>query len=170
MYYLGVTSNIMSLGGLALAIGVLVDASIVMVENAYRHVSETPDGRPATCRRDQPRRDRRRPRSRSARPIFFSLAIIIVSFLPVFLLEAQEGRMFRPLAFTKTFAMVAASLLSITLVPVLMTIFIRGRRLQPGGAESRSRGCSAWLYEPVLRLALRWKWTALLRQLRGRSR
>src|SRR5215472_1737661 len=94
MYYLDVTSNIMSLGGLALAIGVLVDASIVMVENAYRHVSETPDGRPATVPlEDQPAAVIAAARQ-VGRPIFFSLAIIILSFLPVFLLEAQEGRMF----------------------------------------------------------------------------
>src|SRR5256714_9978374 len=113
MYYLGVTSNIMSLGGLALAIGVLVDASIVMVENAYRHVSEpehTVDARPAA----QPDPIIRAAKQ-VARAIFFSLAIIVISFAPVFLLEAQEGRMFRPLAFTKPFVMVAASPLSFTL-------------------------------------------------------
>src|SRR2546429_434001 len=127
MYYLDVTSNIMSLGGLALAIGVLVDASIVMVENAYRHVSESAQ---AVAYEDQPRAVLASARQ-VGRAIFFSLAIIIVSFVPVFLLEAQEARMFRPLASTKTFAMVCASLLSITLVPVLMTTFIRGRRLEP---------------------------------------
>ncbi len=95
-----------------------------------------------------------------ARPIFFSLAIIIVSFVPVFLLEAQEGRMFRPLAFTKTSVMIVASLLSITLVPVLMTLFIRGRRLRPESRNPVSRFCAS-LYAPVLRLALRWKWAAL---------
>ena len=100
-------------------------------------------------------------RSRWAAPIFFSLAIIILSFVPVFLLEAQEGRMFRPLAFTKTFAMASASLLSITLVPVLMTLFLRGRRLRPEAANPFYR-LSIAIYEPVLRLALRWKWTALL--------
>jgi len=99
--------------------------------------------------------------SQVARAIFFSLAIIIVSFVPVFLLEAQEGRMFRPLAFTKTSVMVFASLLSITLVPVLMTVFIRGRRLKPERANPISRFC-AWLYEPMLRLALRWRWVTLL--------
>src|SRR5207237_6616250 len=92
---------------------------------------------------------------------FFSLAIIVVSFVPVFLLEAQEGRMFRPLAFTKTFAMVAASLLSITLVPVLMIIFIRGKRLKSESQNPISR-LFAWIYEPLLRVALRWKWAALL--------
>src|SRR5204862_2826737 len=86
-----------------------------------------------------------------ARAIFFSLAIIVVSFVPVFLLEAQEGRMFRPLAFTKTFAMVGASILSITFVPVLMTIFIRGRRLKPESANPVSRMFTA-LYDPIIRL------------------
>jgi Cu(I)/Ag(I) efflux system membrane protein CusA/SilA len=155
MYYLGVTSNIMSLGGLALAIGVLVDASIVMVENAYRHISEE-----GIAYEEQPRAIVRAAKQ-VARPIFFSLAIIVISFVPVFLLEAQEGRMFRPLAFTKTFAMMAASLLSITLVPVLMILFIRGKRLKPESQNPISR-VFAWLYEPILRLALRWKWAALL--------
>src|SRR5438093_640726 len=148
MYYLGVTSNIMSLGGLALAIGVLVDASIVMVENAYRHVSEP----------EQPIAYEQQPAAiigaakQVARAIFFSLAIIIASFVPVFLLEAQEGRMFRPLAFTKTFAILAASILSITLVPVLMILFIRGKRLKPESKNPVSR-VFAWIYEPILRLA-----------------
>src|SRR5207248_8849458 len=144
-------------GGLALAIGVLVDASIVMVENAYRHVSEPAQAIPYE---DQPRAILRAAKQ-VGRAIFFSLAIIIVSFVPVFLLEAQEGRMFRPLAFTKTFAMLAASLLSITLVPVLMTIFIRGKRLKPESRNPVSRFFT-WLYEPVIRAALRWSWTALL--------
>src|SRR5229473_3025182 len=155
MYYLDVTSNIMSLGGLALAIGVLVDASIVMVENAYRHVSEE-----GIAYEDQPAAIVHAAKQ-VARAIFFSLAIIVVSFVPVFLLEAQEGRMFRPLAFTKTFAMVAASILSITLVPVLMTIFIRGKRLKPESLNPISR-VFTWIYDPIIRLALRWRWTALL--------
>jgi Cu(I)/Ag(I) efflux system membrane protein CusA/SilA len=155
MYYLDVTSNIMSLGGLALAIGVLVDASIVMVENAYRHISEE-----VISYEEQPRAIVQAAKQ-VARPIFFSLAIIVISFVPVFLLEAQEGRMFRPLAFTKTFAMMAASLLSITLVPVLMIMFIRGKRLKPESQNPISR-LFAWIYEPILRLALRWKWMALL--------
>jgi Cu(I)/Ag(I) efflux system membrane protein CusA/SilA len=155
MYYLDVTSNIMSLGGLALAIGVLVDASIVMVENAYRHISDEQvpyDEQPKAIIGAA---------KQVARAIFFSLIIIVVSFVPVFLLEAQEGRMFRPLAFTKTFAMVAASILSITLVPVLMTTFIRGRHLKPESQNPISR-FFAWLYDPVIRLALHWKWTALV--------
>jgi len=166
MYYLDVSSNIMSLGGLALAVGVLVDASIVMVENAYRHVSEAEESRRPTSAsttveyEEQPRAIVNAAKQ-VARPIFFSLAIIIVSFAPVFLLEAQEGRMFRPLAFTKTSVMVMASLLSITLVPVLMTVFIRGRRLRPESASPVSR-VFTWMYEPVLRAVLRFKWTALL--------
>ena len=154
MYYLGVSANIMSLGGIALAIGVLVDASIVMVENAYRHVSEA-----NVPYAEQPRVILAAARQ-VGRPIFFSLAIIIVSFVPVFLLEAQEGRMFRPLAFTKTFAMAFASILAISLVPVLMTVFIRGRRLRPESANPITRFFT-WLYAPVLRLALVWRWTAL---------
>src|SRR5262245_14369990 len=128
-----------------------------MVENAYRHVSE-PDH--ALAYEAQPAVIVGAARQ-VGRAIFFSLAIIIVSFVPVFLLEAQEGRMFRPLAFTKTSAMMWASLLSITVVPVLMVIFIRGRRLRPESANPISRFFT-WLYEPVLRLALRFKWTALV--------
>ena len=173
MHYLGVTSNIMSLGGLALAIGVLVDASIVMVENAYRHVSEGEHTLDAPTASNSASSESRtvsygeqprliiRAAKQVARAIFFSLAIIVVSFVPVFLLEAQEGRMFRPLAFTKTFAMVAASILSITLVPVLMTMFIRGKRLKPEARNPVSRFFSA-VYAPVIRLALQWRWMALL--------
>ncbi|MEX2272602.1 MAG: CusA/CzcA family heavy metal efflux RND transporter [Vicinamibacterales bacterium] len=161
MYYLGVTANIMSLGGIALAIGVLVDASIVMVENAYRHVSEPVEGHAAPPSPDDQPRVVIAAARQVGRAIFFSLAIIIVSFVPVFLLEAQEGRMFRPLAFTKTFAMVFASILSITLVPVLMTIFIRGKKLRPESDNPVSRFFTR-LYAPVLRLALGWRWTALL--------
>src|SRR2546428_1464620 len=155
MYYLDVTSNMMSLGGLAVAIGVLVDASIVMVENAYRHVSEERvpyEEQPAAIARAA---------KQVGRAIFFSLTIIIVSFVPVFLLEAQEGRMFRPLAFTKTFAIGFASVLAITLVPVLMVLFIRGKRLKPESRNPISRFFGA-IYDPIIRLALRWKWTALL--------
>ena len=156
MSYLGVSANIMSLGGIALAIGVLVDAAIVMVENAYRCVAEaSPVG--GVARADIIIGAAKQ----VGRPIFFSLVIVIVSFAPVFLLEAQEGRLFRPLAFTKTFAMIAASLLSITLVPVLMTLFIRGRRLRPESENLVSRFFTM-LYAPVLRLALRWRWAALV--------
>jgi copper/silver efflux system protein len=158
MRYLDVNANIMSLGGIALAIGVLVDAAIVMVENAHRRVAGTEDGQ-AVPYDEQPRAIVSAA-TQVARPIFFSLAIIIVSFVPVFLLEAQEGRLFRPLAFTKTSVMVCASLLSITVVPVLMGLFIRGRHLRPESRNPVSRFFAS-LYAPVLRLALRWKWAAL---------
>ena len=160
MYYMGVSANIMSLGGIALAIGVLVDAAIVMVENAYRHLSEPREDGTMVPYEEQPR-VAVAAATQVGRAIFFSLAIIIVSFAPVFLLEAQEGRMFRPLAFTKTFAMAAAALLSISLVPVLMALFIRGRKLRPESENPLSRFFT-FLYAPVLKLALRWRWAALL--------
>jgi Cu(I)/Ag(I) efflux system membrane protein CusA/SilA len=159
MYYLGVTSNIMSLGGLALAIGVLVDAAIVMVENAYRRVSE-PGAEGVVALADQPRAVIGAARQ-VGRAIFFSLAIIVVSFAPVFLLEAQEGRMFKPLAYMKTFAMIAAAVLSITVVPVLMVMLIRGTRLRPESQNPISRAFGA-VYDPILRAALRWRWAALV--------
>src|SRR5216110_3488536 len=122
MYFLHISSNIMSLGGFALAIGVLVDASIVIVENGYRHLSE------AGQVNEKQRRRILIDASKQVGPaLFFSLLVIVVYFLPVFLLEAQEGRMFRPLAWTKTLAVGFSSLLAITLVPVLMGLFIRGR-------------------------------------------
>jgi Cu(I)/Ag(I) efflux system membrane protein CusA/SilA len=160
MYYLHVTSNIMSLGGLALAIGVLVDAAIVMVENGYRQLSE----RQAAESDPLPEPQRRKILLDSAKQvgpaIFFSLMIIVVSFLPVFLLEAQEGRMFRPLAWTKTLAVGFSSILAITLVPVLMVLFIRGR-LTPESRNPISRITQA-IYLPVLRLCLRFRKTTLL--------
>jgi Cu(I)/Ag(I) efflux system membrane protein CusA/SilA len=161
MYYLGVSSNIMSLGGLALAIGVLVDAAIVMVENGYRHLSESQ-------LENDPRTKTARGRtaillgaSKQVAPaIFFSLLIIVVSFLPVFLLEAQEGRMFHPLAWTKTLAVGFSSILAITLVPALMPVFIRGK-LRPESRNPISRFTQA-LYLPVLRMCLRFPKTVLL--------
>ena len=160
MYFLHVSSNIMSLGGLALAIGVLVDAAIVMVENGYRHLAEGEgsSGKPPSAK------ERRQVLLRAAQQVapalFFSLLIIVVSFLPVFLLEAQEGRLFRPLAWTKTFAIAGSSILAITLVPVLMPLFIRGR-LRPESENPLSRGAQA-LYLPVLRRCLRYRKTTLL--------
>jgi Cu(I)/Ag(I) efflux system membrane protein CusA/SilA len=153
MYLLGVSSNIMSLGGLALAIGVLVDASIVMVENGYRHLAERQEK--DSTRVSEP--ERRQILINAAKQVgpalFFSLLIIVVSFLPVFLLEAQEGRMFRPLAWTKTLAVGSSSILAITLVPVLMVILIRGR-LRPERTNPISRVTQA-IYLPVLRFCLR---------------
>jgi Cu(I)/Ag(I) efflux system membrane protein CusA/SilA len=152
---LGLSANIMSLGGIALAIGVLVDAAIVMVENGYRRLVEEPlaakTGTNAVLEAAY----------QVGRPVFFSLAIIVVSFVPVFLLESQEGRMFRPLALTKTVGAAAATLLAITLVPALMALLLPGA----GRGEAKSnwivRACAS-VYEPVLRLALRRKWTCLV--------
>jgi copper/silver efflux system protein len=155
MYYLHVSSNIMSLGGLALAIGVLVDAAIVMVENGYRHLSESGLVKDA---------ERRRILIAAAKQVgpalFFSLIIIVVSFLPVFLLEAQEGRMFRPLAWTKTLAVAFSSLLAITLVPVLMVLFIRGK-LHPESENPVANATKA-IYLPILKFCLRYRKTTLL--------
>jgi Cu(I)/Ag(I) efflux system membrane protein CusA/SilA len=184
MYYLHVSSNIMSLGGLALAIGVLVDAAIVMVENGYRHLAErqsmlvgSPPGDVSNGpvpgalfekRAPTPAKISETERCRilldSAKQvgpaIFFSLVIIVVSFLPVFLLEAQEGRMFRPLAWTKTLAVGFSSILAITLVPVLMVLLIRGRLIP----ESRNpiSSITQAIYLPILRLCLRFRKITLL--------
>jgi len=154
MYFLNISSNIMSLGGFALAIGVLIDASIVIVENGYRHLSEAGE---------VDERQRRGILIGAAKQVgpalFFSLLVIVVSFLPVFLLEAQEGRMFRPLAWTKTLSVGFSSLLAITLVPVLMLIFIRGR-LRPEAKNPVSRITQA-IYLPVIRFALRHRWLTI---------
>jgi Cu(I)/Ag(I) efflux system membrane protein CusA/SilA len=148
MRLLGMNSNIMSLGGIAIAIGAMVDAAIVMIENAHKHLERLKPGESRTeamiaaCKEVGP-------------ALFFSLLIITVSFLPVFTLEAQEGRLFAPLAWTKTFAMAGAALLSVTLVPVLMLLFIRGRIL-PEAKNPVNRFLIA-LYRPVIAAVLRWK-------------
>ncbi|HEX9222005.1 MAG TPA: CusA/CzcA family heavy metal efflux RND transporter [Candidatus Acidoferrales bacterium] len=163
MYFLHVSSNIMSLGGLALAIGVLIDAAIVMVENGYRHLSEhlAATGASGAKLTEKERRRILMGAAKQVGPaIFFSLLVILVSFLPVFLLEAQEGRMFRPLAWTKTLSVAFSSILAITLVPVLMVIFIRGH-LRPESENPFSRWTQA-LYLPVLRFCLRHRKTTLL--------
>jgi len=160
MYYLHVSSNIMSLGGLALAIGVLVDAAIVMVENGYRQLSEHPSAETEGVSGTERRRILLNAAKQVGPAIFFSLVIIVISFLPVFLLEAQEGRMFRPLAWTKTLAVGFSSVLAISLVPVLMILFIRGK-LRPESKNPISRVTQA-IYLPVLRLCLRYRKTTLL--------
>jgi copper/silver efflux system protein len=160
MHLAGVSSNIMSLGGLALAIGVLVDAAIVMVENGYRHLSEYQERNPGPVASDVRCRVLIDAAKQVGPALFYSLLIIVVSFLPVFLLEAQEGRMFRPLAWTKTLAVASSSILAITLVPVLMTLLIRGR-LRPESANPVSR-FTQLLYLPVLRFCLRHRVLAIL--------
>lgn len=160
MYWLGVSSNIMSLGGIALAIGVLVDASIVMVENGHRHLSERQE-RDASPVSEPERHTILINSAKQVGPaLFFSLIIIVVSFMPVFLLEAQEGRMFRPLAWTKTVAIGSSSILAITLVPVLMVMLIRGG-LKPESANPISRVTQA-IYLPILKFCLRHRWQTIV--------
>ncbi|MBT9543881.1 MAG: efflux RND transporter permease subunit [Candidatus Sericytochromatia bacterium] len=152
MYFLGISANIMSLGGIAIAIGDLVDSAVVMIENAHKKLEEA-------AKSDQPA-DRKAiilsAAQEMGRPLFFSLLIITVSFLPVFTLEAQEGKLFKPLVYTKTFSMFFAALLSITLVPLLMSWLIRGR-IKPEGSNPVNRLLQVML-RPVLKLALRLKW------------
>ncbi len=156
MYLLGVSSNIMSLGGLALAVGVMVDASIVMVENGYRHLSDRQQNNSAAVKEPERRRILIHAAKQVGPALFFSLLIIVVSFLPVFLLQAQSGRMFRPLAWTKTLAVGSSSILAVTLVPVLMVMLIRGR-LRPEHTNPIARVTQA-IYLPILRFCLRHRW------------
>ena len=153
MRLLGMNSNIMSLGGIAIAIGAMIDAAIVMIENAHKHLERLAPGESRSraivdaCREVGP-------------ALFFSLLIITVSFLPVFTLEAQEGRLFAPLAWTKTFAMAGAALLSVTLVPVLMLLFIRGRVLPE--AKNPVNRLLIWIYRPVIAAVMRFKLVTIL--------
>jgi len=153
MYVLGLSSNIMSLGGIAIAIGAMVDAAIVMIENAHKHLERAPPNKPRTEVLIEAAIE-------VGPALFFSLLIITVSFLPIFALEAQEGRMFKPLAYTKTFSMAGAALLSVTLVPALMSLFVRGR-IMPEHRNPVNRGL-IWIYRPVIRTALRYKTTTIL--------
>ena len=148
----GLGANIMSLGGIAISIGVLVDAAIIMVENAHKHYEEW-----------QGKRTHLEIITRAAQEVgptlFFTLLVITVSFLPVFTLEAQEGRLFKPLAFTKTYSILMASILAVTAVPVLMYWFVRGRiRSEDRHPVSR---LLRFLYRPVLNWALRWRWLVI---------
>src|SRR6266436_1689473 len=149
MYYMGISSNLMSLAGIAIAIGVLVDAGIVVTENAFRFIEQ---------RKVDPK-DRKKvwetvsdSTKLVGRPVFFSMAIIILAFVPVFSLTGQEGKLFHPLAFTKTFAMFGATIIAVTLVPVLCTFLLRGK-FHPEQANPVMRGFH-FLYRPVLRFAL----------------
>jgi Cu(I)/Ag(I) efflux system membrane protein CusA/SilA len=148
MKLLGIGSNIMSLGGIAIAIGAMVDAAIVMIENAHKHLERTEPGRSRIAILIEAA-------SEVGPALFFSLLIITVSFMPIFTLESQEGRLFSPLAFTKTFAMAAAALLSVTLVPALMVIFIRGR-IVPEHNNPLNR-LLIWIYRPIINGVLRAK-------------
>lgn len=156
MRLLGMNSNLMSLGGIAIAIGAMIDAAIVMIENAHKHIERLPaehshaeriEAMIKACKEVGP-------------ALFFSLLIITVSFLPVFTLEAQEGRLFAPLAYTKTFAMAGAALLSVTLVPVLMMLFIRGK-IMPEARNPVNRFL-IWGYRPIIAAVMRWKKATVL--------
>jgi Cu(I)/Ag(I) efflux system membrane protein CusA/SilA len=156
MYLLDVNANIMSLGGIAIAVGVMVDASVVMVENAHKHLERArASGKPfdhdtviITAAKEV------------GPALFYSLVIITLSFLPVFTLQAQEGRLFRPLAFTKTFAMGAAAILAVTIIPVLMSFLIRGR-IRPEERNPISR-FFIWAYNPFIHFVLRFPKTVIL--------
>jgi Cu(I)/Ag(I) efflux system membrane protein CusA/SilA len=158
-YFLGATSNIMSLGGLALAIGVLVDAAMVMVENGYRQLSVRQEVSSLPVSNSERVKILVEAAKQVGPALFYSLLIIMASFLPVFLLEAQEGRMFRPLVWTKTLAVGSSSILAITLVPVLMVFLIRGK-LRPTSANPVSQFTQA-LYLPVIRFCLRHRFLTL---------
>ncbi|PPD29748.1 MAG: CusA/CzcA family heavy metal efflux RND transporter [Hyphomicrobium sp.] len=152
MWALGISSNIMSLGGVAIAIGAMIDAAIVMIENAHKHLERAPAGQPRTEILIEAA-------SEVGPSLFFSLLVITVSFLPIFALEAQEGLLFKPLAWTKTFAMAAAALLSVTVVPALMVLFVRGRIV----AEHRNpiNRVLIRIYRPIISGVLRAKGTTI---------
>ncbi len=148
MKLFGIGSNIMSLGGIAIAVGAMIDAAIVMIENAHKHLERAPAGKSRVTILIEAANE-------VGPALFFSLLIITVSFLPIFTLESQEGRLFSPLAFTKTFAMAAAALLSLTLVPALMVIFVRGK-IVPERKNPINRFL-IWLYRPIIQAVLRAK-------------
>jgi len=153
MHLLGLSSNIMSLGGIAIAIGAMVDAAIVMIENAHKRLERAPA--------EKSRTEILIEGATAVGPaLFFSLLIITVSFLPIFALEAQEGRLFKPLAYTKTFAMAGAAILSVTLVPPLMMVFVRGR-IVPEHKNPLNRFLLA-VYRPVIRWTVRFKGSVIL--------
>ncbi|MEO6841747.1 MAG: CusA/CzcA family heavy metal efflux RND transporter, partial [Bradyrhizobium sp.] len=153
MRLLGLGSNIMSLGGIAIAIGAMIDAAIVMIENAHKHLERAEPGRS--------RVDILIEAAAQVGPaLFFSLLVITVSFMPIFTLESQEGRLFSPLAFTKTFAMAAAAILSVTLVPALMIVFVRGKII-PEHKNPINRFL-IWIYRPVIKAVMRAKTLVIL--------
>ncbi len=160
MHWLGLTSNIMSLGGIAIAIGAMVDAAIIMVENAHKQLEHFRDERG----REPDKGERAGVIIAAAksvgRPLFFSLLVITVSFIPVFSLQAQTGRLFSPLAYTKTFAMFFAALLGVTLVPVLMLLLIRGK-ITPEAKNPINRFL-IWAYQPFVHFVLRFRWLTLI--------
>ena len=170
MRLLGMSSNLMSLGGIAIAIGAMIDAAIVMIENAHKHLERLETAEVADLGSDPNSAGRTTAAARAKAilaackevgpALFFSLLIITVSFLPVFSLEGQEGRLFSPLAYTKTFSMAGAALLSVTLVPVLMLLFIRGKVMPE--AKNPVNRFLIWVYRPIITAVLRWKKVTVL--------
>src|SRR6266550_4545287 len=160
MFQMQLTSNIMSLGGIAIAIGAMVDSAIIMVENAHKFLERWSEEKG----RDPTNAERIEVIIAAAksvgRPLFFALLVITVSFIPVFSLEAQEGRLFKPLAFTKTFSMFFAALLGVTIVPVLMLLFIRGK-ITPEAKNPINRFL-IWAYQPFVNFVLRFRWLTLI--------
>jgi len=152
MHWLGVTSNIMSLGGIAISVGAMVDAAIVMIENAHKRLERAPPGESRTTTLE-------RAAVEVGPALFFSLLVLTVSFLPVFALEGQEGRLFKPLVYTHTLALAGAALLSITLVPVLMKLFVRGR-IMPERRNPLNRLLIV-MYRPLIQAVLRWRKTTI---------
>jgi Cu(I)/Ag(I) efflux system membrane protein CusA/SilA len=153
MYQFDISANIMSLGGIALAIGVMVDAAVIMIENAHKHIEHAPP--------DAPRAPIILEAAKEVGPsLFFSLLVITVSFLPIFVLTGESGRLFKPLAYTKTFAMAAASILAVTLVPVMMVVFLRGKI--PAESRNPLNRLTMRLYHPTLKAVLRFPKTAIL--------
>ena len=153
MYGQGISSNIMSLGGIAIAIGAMVDAVIIMIENAHKHLEHDQGKKPHW----QIIRDAA---VEVGPTLFYSLLVITVSFLPVFTLQEQEGRLFKPLAFTKTYSMGAAALLSLTLAPILMGLFIRGRI--PHEDKNPINRFLVWLYHPAIDFVIKWRWAVIV--------
>lgn len=160
MKFFGIDSNIMSLGGIAIAIGAMVDATIVMIENAHKTIIKQED----KLQRELTKEERFKAIASSSkvvgRPIFFALALVVVSFLPIFALSGQEGLLFTPLAFTKTFAMMAGAILSITLVPILMLYFVKGKILSE--AKNPLNRFFIWLYSPVIIYGLKIKYLIMV--------
>lgn len=160
MKWQGLNANIMSLGGIAIAIGDMVDGAIVMVENAHKHLAEAAQEKKG----ELTRRERWRVVSRSSREVgpalFFSMLILTVSFLPIFAMQAQEGRLFSPLAFTKSYAMAAAAILTITVVPVLIGYFVRGKIIPE--QKNPANRLLHFLHTPALMIAMRWRAVTIL--------
>jgi len=159
MKLFGIGSNIMSLGGIAIAIGAMVDASIVMIENAHKAIHKLENKKGGSLSNQERIEAIVKSSQVVGRPIFFALALVVVSFLPIFALSGQEGLLFTPLAFTKTFAMTAGALLAVTLVPVLMIYFVRGKIL-PESKNPLNR-FFIWLYHPILVYGLKLKYLVI---------